>query len=63
MSKSLDLIGFALIGVMVYAFAGLVSQKDPAGWPIFWACAVGALAIIIYKKRLKKKGEPPAGRP
>ncbi len=55
MSKLLELIGFGLIGGTIYAFIGPIPQKDPIGWPLFWACAVGALAIIIYKKQKKKK--------
>lgn len=54
MDKILELIGFALIGGTIYAFIGLIPQKDPTGWPIFWACAIGVLGIIIYKKQKKK---------
>lgn len=57
MSKTLELIGFGLIGGTVYAFLGLIPQKDPLGWPVFWACAAGALAIIIYRKKKQKKLE------
>ncbi len=57
MSKTLELIGFGLIGGTVYAFLGLILQQDPLGWPVFWACAAGALAIIIYRKKKQKKLE------
>ncbi len=55
MSKILELIGFALIGGTVYAFLGPILQKDPIGWPVFWGCAGGALAIIIYNKKKRKQ--------
>ena len=57
MSKILELIGFGFIGGTIYAFVGLIPQKDPIGWPIFWVCACGALAIIIYRKKKKKQTE------
>ncbi len=57
MSKILELIGFGFIGGTIYAFVGLIPQKDPIGWPIFWICAFGALAIIIYRKKKKKQTE------
>ena len=57
MIKMLELIGFALIGGTVYAFIGPIPRQDPVGWPIFWACAIGTLAIIIYRKKLKKNEE------
>ncbi len=57
MSKTLELIGFGLIGGTVYAFLGLIPQKDPLGWPVFFGCAVGALAIIIYRNKKRKKQE------
>ncbi|MEK6943853.1 MAG: hypothetical protein AABW55_00205 [Thermoproteota archaeon] len=55
MSKILELIGFGLIGGTIYAFLGLIPQKDPLGWLVFWSCAAGALAIIIYRKKKRKK--------
>ncbi len=57
MSKTLELIGFGLIGGTVYAFLGLIPYQHPLGWPVFWACAAGALAIIIYRKKKQKKLE------
>ena len=50
----LELAGFGLVGGTIYAFLGLISQGDPNGWPVFWACAGGAFAVAIYNKRLKK---------
>jgi len=55
MSKILELIGLGFVGGTIYAFLGLISQKDPLGWPLFWSCAAGALAIIIYRKKKRKK--------
>ena len=55
MSKILELIGFGLIGGTVIAFVGLIPQQDPLGWPVFWGCAGGALAIIIYNKKKRKQ--------
>jgi len=53
--KLLDLVGFALVGGTIVAFLGLVARQDPSGWPVFWACAIGAVASNVYKKHLKKK--------
>ena len=55
MSKILELIGFGLIGGTVYAYLGLIANKDPLGWPIFWSCAGGALAIIVLRKKRAPK--------
>ena len=54
MSKILELIGFACVGGTIYAFLGL-SPSDPIRWPLFWACAGGALAIILFRKWKKKR--------
>ncbi len=55
MYKALDLIGFGLVGGTIYAFVVPIAQQDPAGWPIFWACAAGAVASNLYKRHLKGK--------
>jgi hypothetical protein len=52
MSKILELIGFGLIGGTLYAWIGLADS--PMRWPVFWSCAGGALAIILYR-RIKKR--------
>jgi hypothetical protein len=57
MSKLLELIGFGFVGGTIYAFLGLIPQQDPIGWPLFWGCAGGALAIIIYRRKKKEKNE------
>ena len=55
MSKILEIIGFALIGGTIYSYLGMIGNE--LRWPVFWGCAVGALAIIIYRKWMKKKLE------
>jgi len=57
MSKILELIGFALIVIMFSSFVGLIPQQEPGLTPLFWGCAVGVLAIIIYRKKKKKSVE------
>lgn len=54
MSKLLDLIGLALIAVMILAFVGVIPGQEPGLSPVFWACAVGALIIIFYRKKRKQ---------
>ncbi len=53
MTKALELIGFALIGGTIISFVGMGDSE--LRWPVFWGCAIGALAIIIYRKRQRKK--------
>ena len=53
MSKSLELVGFALIGGTIISFLGMGDSE--LRWPVFWGCAIGALAIIFYRKRQRKK--------
>ena len=56
MSKTLEAIGFALIGGMFYAMFG--GGSNGPMWSLFWPCAVGTLAIVMYgakKKRSKEK--------
>ena len=53
MTKALELIGFALIGGTIISFVGMGDSE--LRWPVFWGCAIGALAIMIYRKRQRKK--------
>jgi len=53
MSRILELIGLGLIAGTVYAFLGL--NDSELKMPVFYACAGGALAIIIYRNYMKKK--------
>ena len=53
MNKILEIIGFALIGGTIYSYIGMIGSEFR--WPVFWSCAVGALAIIVYKRWKRKK--------
>ncbi len=53
MSKILELIGFALIGGTIVSFVGMMNS--PLRWPVFWGCAGGALAVILYRKAKRKQ--------
>jgi hypothetical protein len=53
MSKALELVGFALIGGTIISFIGMGDSE--LRWPVFWGCAIGALGIIFYRKRQRKK--------
>ena len=55
MSKFLDMIGLGLVAVMILAFVGAIPEQEAGLSPLFWGCAVGALAIIFYRKRKKKQ--------
>ncbi|MBI4131531.1 MAG: hypothetical protein HY476_03480 [Nitrosarchaeum sp.] len=53
MIKILELIGFALIGGTVYSYLGMIGSE--LRWPVFFGCAAGTLAIIIYRKKVRQK--------
>ena len=53
MTKALEVIGLALIGGTIVSFLGMGDSE--LRWPVFWACAIGALGVIIYRKRQRKK--------
>ena len=53
MSKILEIIGFALVGGTIYSFLGM--RGDQLQWPVFWACAGGALGIILYNRQIRKR--------
>ena len=53
MGKILEIIGLVLIGGTVYSFIGMIESE--LRWPVFWGCAIGALAIIVYRKRKRQK--------
>ena len=53
MIKILELIGFALIGGTVYSYLGMIGNE--LRWPVFFGCAAGTLAIIIYRKKIRQK--------
>ncbi len=52
MSKILELIGFALVGGTIYSFLGMRGSSAVAG---VWACAGGALGIILYNRQIRKR--------
>ncbi len=53
MTKALEVVGLALIGGTIVSFLGMGDSE--LRWPVFWACAIGALGVIIYRKRQRKK--------
>ncbi|NWJ77410.1 hypothetical protein HX865_02755 [Marine Group I thaumarchaeote] len=53
MSKILEIIGLVLIGGTIYSFIGMIGSE--LQWPVFWSCAGGALAIIIYRNYIRKR--------
>lgn len=55
MIKFLEIIGFALIGGTVYSYLGMIGHE--LRWPVFFGCAAGALAIIIYRKKKRQQEE------
>jgi len=53
LSKALEIVGLGLIGGTIVSFLGMGDSEFR--WPVFWGCAIGALAIIIYRRRQRKK--------
>ena len=53
MSRILEFIGFGLIGGTMISFLGMGDSE--LRWPVFWMCAGGALAIIVYRNYMRKK--------
>tara|TARA_B100001179_G_scaffold203934_1_gene166374 strand:- start:352 stop:525 length:174 start_codon:yes stop_codon:yes gene_type:complete len=53
MSKILEIIGLILIGGTIYSFIGMTGSDDR--WTVFWLCAGGALAIIVYRNYVRKR--------
>ncbi len=51
-TKLLELTGFALIGGMIYALFG--GGKEGPLWILFWPCAIGVVAINVYRAKKKK---------
>jgi hypothetical protein len=54
MSKILELIGFGLIGGTIISWIA-IPIDNAMRMPIFWGCAGGALAIIIYNRKMRKR--------
>ena len=55
MIKILEIIGFLLIGGTVYSYLGMIGHE--LQWPVFFGCAGGALAIIMYRSYKRKQAE------
>ena len=53
MTKALEVIGLAFIGGTVVSFISMGDSEFRM--PVFWACAIGALAVILYRRRQRKK--------
>ena len=53
LSKILEIIGLALIGGTIYSFIGMIESE--LRWPVFWSCAGGALAIILYRNYIRRR--------
>lgn len=53
MIKILELIGLGLISGTIYSSIGMIGNE--LRWPVFFGCAAGALAIIIYRKKLRQR--------
>ena len=47
------MIGFVLVGGTIYSFVGMTESE--LRWPVFWSCAGGALAIIVYRNYMRKR--------
>jgi predicted tellurium resistance membrane protein TerC len=57
MIKILELIGFALVAIMFISFVGFIPGQESGFSPLFWGCAIGTLAIILYRKKKRKEKE------
>ena len=53
LGKILEIIGLLLIGGTIYSFIGMIESE--LRWPVFWSCAGGALAIIVYRNYMRKR--------
>ena len=53
LGKILEILGLLLIAGTVYSFVGMTESE--LRWPVFWSCAGGALAIIVYRNYMKKR--------
>ena len=57
MIKILELVGLALVVIMFISFVGFIPGQEAGFSPLFWGCAVGTLAIIVYRKKKRKEKE------
>ena len=49
----MEIIGLILIGGTIYSFIGMTESE--LRWPVFWSCAGGAMAIIVYRNYMRKR--------
>ena len=55
MSKILDLVGLGLIGGTIVSFIpGLIPNLEGGLNPVFWGCALGALAISFIERNKER---------
>jgi len=58
MSKTLEMLGFVLVTIMILSFVGVFRPTIEHGLsPLFWGCAGATLMILIYRKKKKKQTE------
>ena len=57
MIKILEIIGLALVVIMFISFVGFIPGYESGFSPLFWGCAVGTLAIILYRKKKRSEKE------
>lgn len=57
MIKILELIGLVLVAIMFISFVGVIPGIESGFSPLFWGCAVGTLAIILYRKKKRSEKE------
>ena len=55
MSKTLEAIGFAVVGGMIYAMFG--GGSNGPNMTLFWLFAVGTLGVVMYRAKKKKAKE------
>ena len=53
MSKIMEIIGLILIGGTIYSLIGMTESE--LRWAVFWSCAGGAMAIIVYRNYIRKR--------
>ena len=59
MAKGLEIVGLILVAIMALSFVGTFQSYGISNGTseVFWACAGGALMIIIYRKMKRKQEE------
>lgn len=58
MAKMLEILGLVLVAIMTLGFVGVLQPTiEPGLSALFWGCAGGTLAIIMYRKMKRKQDE------